>query len=47
MTFPEDDVEITTFGWKKLKNIFDIHLSKAIRKTLKIYFNRYKKNNDL
>jgi 8-oxo-dGTP pyrophosphatase MutT (NUDIX family) len=46
-TLPEDDVEITTFGWKKLSNIFEIHLSKAIRKTLKIYFNRYKKNNDL
>ena len=46
-TLPEDDVEITTEpGWKKLSNIFEIHLSKAIRKTLKIYFNRYKKNND-
>lgn len=45
-TFPEDDVEITTFGWKKLDHIFEVHLSKAIRKTLKIYFNRYKKNYD-
>ena len=43
-TYPEDDVEITTFGWKKINNIFDIYLSKAIKKTLKIFLNNLKKN---
>ena len=37
-TLPEDDVEITTFGWKKLNNIFEIHLSKSNQKNIKNVF---------
>ena len=46
-TTPEDDVEITSFGWKKLDEIYNLHLSKAIKKTLKVFFNTlYLKKND-
>jgi len=46
-TTPEDDVEITSFGWKNINNIYDLHLSKAIKKTLHIFFKRnYINTND-
>lgn len=39
-TFPEDDVEITSFGWVRIEDIDKLRLSKAIRRV----FDMYKKN---
>lgn len=35
LTFPTDDVEITSFGWTKIDNIGRLNLSKAVRRILK------------
>lgn len=46
VTFPIDDVEITSFGWVSYKDINKLYLSKAVRRILYKLFYLQSLNND-
>lgn len=41
-TFPIDDVEITSFGWKRINEIKNLKLSKAVKKIFHQFVKVYK-----
>jgi hypothetical protein len=40
-TFPVDDVEITSFGWVKLRDIFQLKVSKSVKLAIKLYTKQF------